>query len=366
VILGNISFAKMFMKPEDRGTARLIEAENACMRGKDLTYQLLAFARGGDIMRRTIDTGSFVRQTVESCLSKSEVQCVFSLPDDVGFVAIDDRLIGQVVERIVGNALEAMDGKGTIVVGVENIIIDSPGQMGLKPGDYVKVFVQDEGRGIPKDDLPRIFDPYFTKKQMGHQKGTGLGLSICYSIVKEHDGVITVESEESKGTRFSIFLPAAHSEEVHFEEPSAAASVSTGKGKLLFMDDDEAVRDVVVKILRHLGYEVEYAQEGSEAVDLYTSAAMEGSGFDLVITDLTVKDGMGGKELVEHLRRIDPHVKAVISSGYSDDPVLHDFREYGFIGVVAKPYKIEELCAVIASILEQEEVDELSVTDGLA
>jgi PAS domain S-box-containing protein len=367
VILGNISFAKMFMKPEDRGVARLIEAENACMRGKDLTYQLLAFARGGEPSRNITDVGLFLKDTVESCLSESAVAGVFSLPEEISPVTIDEKLIGQVIERIVGNAVEAMDGKGTLVVGTENITIGLFSQISLKPGEYVRLSIRDEGRGIPEDDLPRIFDPYFTKKEMGYQKGTGLGLSICYSIVKEHEGLITVESEEGKGTCFTIYLPAAQvDEDAQYDEtPSVIAAPSAGKGKLLFMDDDEAVCDVVVEILCHLGYDTEYARDGSDAIDLYTKAMNAKVGFDVVVADLTVRDGMGGKELVENLRRIDPNVKAVISSGYSDDPVLNDFKKYGFIGVVAKPYKIEELCSVIDSIIRQDISEELEVIDGL-
>jgi CheY-like chemotaxis protein len=246
-----------------------------------------------------------------------------------------------------------MEKGGTLKVGAENVVVGAGSGIALKQGNYVRLFVQDEGPGIAEADLKRIFDPYFTKKQMGFQKGTGLGLSICYAVVKDHGGLITVDSQVGEGTLFHIYLPAAEPNEIVPEKPRATgARVTTGKGRLLFMDDDEGVRDVMVEILVHLGYDVQYAKDGAEAIRLYTDAAKEGRPIDVVIADLTVRDGMGGKELIRELHRLDPEVRAVISSGYSNDPVLYDFREHGFLGVVAKPYKIEELCAVLDEVLQ--------------
>ena len=254
---------------------------------------------------------------------------------------------------MLGNAQEAMEKEGVLRVEAENVVVGLNSGLALKQGNYVRLSVQDEGPGIDEQDLLRIFDPYFTKKQMGHQKGTGLGLSICYAVVKDHGGLISVDSEPGKGTAFYIYLPADGGVE-HLPETTALTSpkVTPGKGRLLFMDDDEGVREVIVEILLHLGYDVEYAKDGAEAIRCYSGAAEQGKPIDVVIADLTIRDGMGGKELIRQLQKLDPAVKAIISSGYSNDPVLYDFRQHGFLGVVAKPYKVEELCAVLESVME--------------
>ncbi|OPY69524.1 MAG: Blue-light-activated protein [Syntrophorhabdaceae bacterium PtaU1.Bin034] len=356
VVLGNISFAKMFIRPEEKVFDRLSEAEKACLRGKDLTYQLLAFARGGEPLRTVSHIGRLIEDSTRSCLTESKVDAVFSFHEDLLPVKIDEEQMRQVILRMVDNADEAMEGKGILRIGAENTTIDPGSPLTVKPGEYVHIFIQDEGPGIAEEDLQRIFDPYFTKKQMGHQKGTGLGLSICYSIIKDHGGVITVESETGKGTTFHIYLPAV-TEEAHQEAADAAQSsgeIQTGrggKGKLLFMDDDEGVRDVIVEILIHLGYDVQFARDGLEAIEQYRAASKSGRPFDVVIADLTVPEGMGGKELIKQLHKIDPRVRAIISSGYSNDPVLDNFRKHGFQGVVAKPYKIEELCTILEEVM---------------
>jgi PAS domain S-box-containing protein len=359
VILGNISFAKMFIKPEDKSFVRLVEAENACLRGKDLTHQLLAFARGGEPLRRATDVAQLVNESVKSALAGTAVTGRLSFQDDLFPVRIDENQIRQVIERMVRNAVEAMENKGTLSVAAENITISPGNPIALGKGDYVKISVMDEGRGIPGGDLQKIFDPYFTKKEMGYEKGTGLGLSVSYSVVKDHGGLITVESEVGQGTRFHIYLPADREEdEARADRFEAVPAAATGRGKLLFMDDDESVRDVIVEILNHLGYDVQFAKDGKQAIEQYTEAAKRGEPFDVVVADLTIPDGMGGKELVRQLHEIDPAVKAVISSGYSTDPVLYDFKKHGFLGVVAKPYRIEELCAVVDAVMQVGQANE--------
>jgi CheY-like chemotaxis protein len=248
-----------------------------------------------------------------------------------------------------------MEGRGTITITAANVAIPPDSTLTLSSGGYVRISVQDRGPGIEQEDLAKIFDPYFTRKQMGYQKGTGLGLSICYAIIKDHGGLITVESEAGKGTIFHIYLPAAVEETAG---ESITEEVAQGRGRLLLMDDEEAVGDVIVQILTHLGYEVQFARDGLEAVQYYQAARGNGQPFDVVIADLTVPDGMGGKEMIAHLRAIDPDVKAIISSGYSNDPVLDNFREHGFLGVVAKPYKVEQLCAVLEGIIQGPATDD--------
>jgi PAS domain S-box-containing protein len=354
VVLGNISFARMFMNPADKAAVRLTEAENACMRGKDLTYQLLAFARGGGPSRTSTDIVRLVNDCAKEYVTEPKIELRLSLPDDLFPLKIDEGQIRQVMARMLSNAQEAMEKGGVLEVGAENVVVGAGSGLALKQGNYVRLFVKDQGPGIEQADLERIFDPYFTKKQMGYQKGTGLGLSICYAVVKDHGGLITVDSKPGKGTLFHIYLPSDGREATVAERPVVKGTVTTArKGRLLFMDDDDGVRDVIVEILIHLGYDVTYAKDGEEAISHYTRAAEEGKGFDVVIADLTVQDGMGGLELVEQLHRLDPGVRAIISSGYSNDPALYDFRQHGFLGVVAKPYKIEELCDVLDAVMQE-------------
>ena len=213
VVLGNISFAKMFMSPDDKLANRLVDAENACMRGKDLTYQLLAFARGGGPMRKATDLAALVRESAIAAVTEPEISLSFSFPDDLFPLTVDEKQIRQVIEKMVSNAQEAMEEGGTLWISAENVAIGPASGLTLRQGDYVRISVRDEGPGIAPDDLQRVFDPYFTKKQMGNEKGTGLGLSICYSIIKDHGGLITVDSEAGEGTLFHIYLPSAVEEE---------------------------------------------------------------------------------------------------------------------------------------------------------
>jgi PAS domain S-box-containing protein len=362
VILGNISFGKMFLtENEGKVSDRLTEAEKACMRGKELTYQLLAFARGGEPLRRTMAAAELIEDSVRSCLNGSDVEVSFSLPEDLPLLKVDEEQMRQVIQRIVKNADEAMGNKGVLEVGAENMTLGPANPLALKPGTYVLISLRDEGPGIAGPDLQRIFDPYFTRKDLGQEKGTGLGLSICYSIVKDHGGSITVESEAGEGSLFRIYLPAADPEGSLQQAgaPASAPAPTNGegdgrKGRLLFMDDDRGVRDVMVEMLMHLGYHVRFAGDGLEAIEQYQEAASAGLPFDVVIADLTVPDGMGGKELIKELKSIDPTVRAVISSGYSNDSVFRDFEEHGFQGCVVKPYKIEELCSVLDRVMRGE------------
>ncbi len=304
VILGNISFGKMFLKKkENKVFDRLIEAEKACMRGKELTYQLLAFARGGEPLRRTMAAAELIEDSVRSCLDGSEVSVSFSFPGDLPLLKVDEGQMRQVIQKIVKNADEAMGNKGVLQVEAAHITLGPGNPLALKPGSYVCISLRDEGPGIAGSDLQRIFDPYFTKKDLGNEKGTGLGLSICYSIVKDHGGSITVESEQGLGSLFRIYLPAAEPEGEPLPgvpataiSPVPTAEEAEGrKGRLLFMDDDRGVCDVMVEILVHLGYHVTFAGEGLEAIEHYKEALRTGRPFDVVIADLTVPSGMGGK-----------------------------------------------------------------------
>jgi PAS domain S-box-containing protein len=345
-ITGNISLAMRDVKPADAIFRRLADAESACMRAKDLTYQLLTFSKGGAPVKKTVSISEIIEDSARLALAGSNVRCTISMPDDLLPADVDEGQISQVINNLLINAVEAMPGGGVITVRAENLTAGKGDALPLAYGRYIKISIQDQGTGIPPGHLQKIFDPYFTTKQ----KGSGLGLAICYSIVKKHDGHISVESVLGSGTTFSIYLPAS-SNEIPRKKDSREEPIR-GAGKILVMDDEAIVRDVTGQILKHLGYDVEFAGDGSEAIELYRKAKESGKPFDLVIMDLTVPGGMGGKEAIRRLIEIDPDVRAIVSSGYADNLVMSDFRQYGFKGVVAKPYKIQQLALVLQNVLK--------------
>jgi PAS domain S-box-containing protein len=349
VILGNISLAKMYVKPdEEKLQKRFSDAEQAILRAKDLTQQLLTFSRGGSPVKKTSAIQSVLKASCRFAVTGSNIQCEFDLPSDLLPVDIDAGQINQVIHNIVVNAQQAMPNGGTIHIAAENIVSsEKMAKQGLvmNPGEYVRIVIQDNGVGIPVENIGKIFDPYFTTKE----QGSGLGLATSHSIIKKHGGYISVESLQGKGTVFSIYLPASS----RSKEPKQLNGklTSQGKGKILVMDDENMILEITGELLQNLGYHVEFAKNGSEAIDLYRSAQDLGKPFDAVILDLTVPGGMGGKETISKLLAIDPKTKAIVSSGYSNDPILAEFGKYGFRGVIIKPYHLTELSQTLQNVL---------------
>lgn len=336
-ILGNISLAKMYSKPGDRISIVLTEAENAFWRARDLTQQLLTFSKGGAPIKKTASVAELLRDTCSFVLSGSNIRCRFEIAPELWPAEFDAGQISQVVNNLLINAQQAMPQGGVITIRAENFTVNKKSALPLAKGRYVKIAIEDQGIGIPEEHLHRVFDPYFTTKQTG----SGLGLATSYSIMKRHDGYIDVQSQVGKGTVFTLYLPASRAA----IEPASfhAETEPGGHGRILFMDDEETVRRVGGEILVRLGYEVEYATEGTEMLERYAAAQDEGRPFDAVIMDLTIPGGMGGKEAVGKLLELDPNAVAVVSSGYFNDPVMADYARYGFRGVIAKPYKVKEL-----------------------
>ncbi len=337
-ILGNISLIKTYGNPDDKTYKRLTEAEKACMRASDLTGQLLTFSKGGAPVKRLMSSlGELIRDTASFAVSGSNVRCDFYLESGLWPVEVDEAQISQVINNLVINAQQAMPEGGAITIRVENETRSDEGFPTSDDRRYVVITVKDEGIGIPKDYLTKIFDPYFTTKQ----KGSGLGLATVYSIIKNHDGFIKVESELEKGAEFKIYLPASD------EQPTLGRDISQEVvdigGKILVMDDEEGIRVALGEMLNHLGYEVDFAIEGTQAVEKYIKARNSGRVYDLLIMDLNVSVGLGGREAMSRIIEIDPNVKALVSSGYSNDPVMSDHKKYGFTGIINKPYKMEEL-----------------------
>jgi PAS domain S-box-containing protein len=345
VILGNLSLAKMYTRKDEKVSRHLQEIESAIRQTRSLSEQFLTFAKGGKPLTSAVSLHSLIEEASAFALSESKVYYEFSFTEDLPPVEIDSGQITQVIRNLLINADQSMQEGGTIRVRGEMLAVsDKDGTLPLQPGDYVALTITDEGAGILKQDLPKIFDPYFSTKE----QGSGLGLTVCYSIVKKHGGHISVKSVEGEGTSFTVYLPVSSGKT---ESDVTDDTLFLGKGKVLFMDDEGSVRQTASEMLTFLGYDMEFAGDGAEAVRLYKEAFCSGSPFDAVITDLTVCGGMGGKKAVHELLKIDPDVKAIVSSGYSNDALLSDYKKYGFYGVIAKPYRLQELGEVLSRVI---------------
>jgi len=343
-IIGNISLAQTYLDPDDRVFLLLNQALTASKTAKDLTQKLITFSKGGSPDKKIAEVAKLVKNATEFTLSGSNLKCDFNFPDNLWPVEVDNRQIGQAIHNLVLNAREAMPEGGLLAVNAENVTNDDD-LSNLRKGKYVKISITDQGKGIAQKNLDKIFNPYFSTKQIGDKKGTGLGLSICHSIIRKHGGNVTVESKLHQGTTFHIYLPSANGKSAN----QTAANTTEqeipifGEGRILVMDDEAMIRKLAGELLSYLGYEVDFALDGTEAVKRYKQALNSKKPFDAVILDLTVKGGMGGKEAVRELVKIDPQVVAVVSSGYCNDPGITDFGQYGFSGVVTKPYTMSEL-----------------------
>ncbi len=345
-MLGNISLAKLNARSGDGIYQPLEQAERASERAQALTRQLLTFSRGGSPIRKTLSIGQLVKEAVTFSLRGSRTRSEFIIPDDLRPVDGDEGQLGQVFDNLAINADQAMPAGGTLRVVCSNCLLPESAALPFAPGAYVKVTFIDQGIGIPADHFEKIFDPYFTTKQ----KGSGLGLATSYSIIKRHDGHITVESEPGAGASFNIYLPL--SEQEVRQEPEEPRVVGKGHGSILLMDDEEMILEVAATMLGKMGYQVVCAPDGATALALYAAAHREGRTFDAVILDLTVQGGMGGSEALRRILEIDPNARAIVSSGYSNDPVMADYRAYGFRGVISKPYKIQTLNETLRACLE--------------
>ncbi len=341
-IVGNISLAQLDERTASQRST-LAEAERACLRAKGLTHQLLTFAKGGSPLKKLIFLHEIIREAAGFAVCGSNVRCEFSLPDDLWAVDADENQLVQVINNLVLNAVQAMPDGGFVDVVAANVPNDPDADTGRS---RVRIQVRDHGVGIPEAHLSKIFDPYFTTKSLG----SGLGLATVYSIVANHGGDISVESRPGHGTTMTVLLPAVPD----VTRPGRAddhAGLIRGKGRVLVMDDEEAVRDVARAMLSRLGFRVEVAADGKAAVTTYALALETGDRYDAVIMDLTVPGGMGGKEAIKALRNIDANVRAIVSSGYADDPVMSRFEEYGFSGVVPKPFTIADLGRQIQRVM---------------
>ncbi len=317
---------------------------------KDLTQQLLTFARGGSPVKATASLSELVQRMVKFTMRGSKSRCELVLADDLHPVDIDQAQMGQVIGNLLMNADQAMAEGGVIHVAAENISVTDHGEVDLPPGGYVRISVVDQGVGIATDALARVFEPYYTTKKLG----TGLGLAAAYSIVKHHGGVLTVSSVQGQGATFRIYLPVS-SQPLALDAAMPVGELPRCKpARILLMDDEPVLRVVVGRMLTHMGHDVVSVADGSAAVDAYAAAFGSKYPFALCVFDLTVPGGMGGAEAMAKIHELDPHAKGLVSSGYSESEVFARFADHGFSGVLKKPYKIGQLAVMLAKLLPVE------------
>jgi PAS domain S-box-containing protein len=348
-IIGNIDIGKKFSTPDSDVYKSLVRTEKASARAKELTQQLLTFSKGGAPVKKLAVIGDLIRDTADFGTRGSAVRCEFSLPEDLWDAEIDEGQISQVISNLVINAVQAMPRGGTIHISGRNVQAGPGELLDLKPGNYVSISVQDTGRGIPQEHIGRIFEPYFSTKE----GGSGLGLATTYSIIKKHAGAIDVESTVGTGSTFTIFLPASPEHAGPAVRPSGATGDKQRAGRVLLMDDDEIVRETAGIMLDLLGYSVDFAADGNAAVEMYRTARSSKAPYDVVIMDLTIPGGKGGKDAIRDLLEIDPDAKAIVSSGYSNDAVMSNYSWYGFAGIIIKPYTMDELSEELQRIMRK-------------
>ncbi|MBI2353900.1 MAG: PAS domain-containing protein [Deltaproteobacteria bacterium] len=340
-ILGNVSLAKMRLPVGEKPHKYLENAEKASMRARELTQQLLTFAKGGAPLRKPISIAQILTDSSALVLRGSNVRCNLEVASDLWPVEADEGQMSQVFNNLIINADQAMSYGGVVTVRAANVF----GAIEGKESRCVRISIEDNGVGIPEENLHRIFDPYFTTKP----QGSGLGLATVYSIIRRHEGEITVHSKPGEGTSFIIHLPATVAEPP--QQPLPLQGPRRGSGRVLVMDDEEIIRNVAAEILLTLGYEPVLCGDGNEALELYRWEAEKGTPFAAVIMDLTIPGGMGGREAAGKLTAMDPAARVIVSSGYSNDPIMGSFREYGFHGAVIKPYHARDLGAALAEVL---------------
>ncbi len=346
-IVGNVSLAKFKMAPDSEEFELLTEVEKTSMEAKQLTQQLLAFSKGGAPIKKVMKVGPLIKESVDFVSRGSNIVCSYKVGPELWTAEIDGGQIRQVFHNLTINAIQAMPKGGHLTVTAKNILVQKEHNLPIPEGMYLLISFQDEGVGIPEENLPKIFSPFFTTKTMGN----GLGLAGSYSIIKKHGGHMTLSSQVDVGTTFDIYLPATSQE----TEPDIPMSLDIvqGHGRVLVLDDESVVRSMFGQFLFRFGFEVVLTTSGEEAIEKFREAKTQGQLFLLVILDLTVRGGMGGKDTLRELQKIDPRVKAIVTSGYSNDPVMSQYEKYGFKGMLTKPFNFDELNIVIKQVLAQ-------------
>lgn len=344
-IVGNISIVKHKMPESSELYHHIRDAENASFKAKELTGQLLTFAKGGAPVKKVTSLAAILKDTATFILRGSGIQCHFHIDDSVYLAEVDEGQIAQVIQNLVINAREAMEDHGELHITAKNIDDNDPVHAIIGNDRYIKITIQDNGPGIQSEHIEKIFDPYFTTKP----HGSGLGLTVVYSIIKQHGGYIFVDSKPGAGTQFDIYLKATKK---HIEMIAGDSNSITinGKGKVLVLEDDENIQFILRTMLEELGYEVDIATDGDQAFNKYLLSKESGQDYSFAIMDLTIPGKKGGKDTITQIRKIDYDFKVIVSSGYSNDPVMSNYQDYGFNGILPKPYRFEDLKQIIAAI----------------
>jgi PAS domain S-box-containing protein len=345
-IMGNLSFLQVLLESDHKARKPLADAEKAARRAAELAQQLLTFARGGAPNKKVVALQRPVRDAVSLMLRGSNVRPIVEISDSLHAIRADEGQICQVLNNLIINATQAMPGGGTLKITAKNETLPEGNSLGLVAGTYVKLQLTDEGCGISQDNLTKIFDPYFSTKATG----TGLGLATAYSIILRHKGQIKVHSAIGVGTTFTVYLPSLGelSGEV---APVVQDNIRTHQGgAVLVMDDERMIREIAAAMLGHLGYEVTTCTRGEEAIELYGASLQAKKPYLAVIMDLTIPGGLGGKQTAEQILALEPSAHLIVSSGYSNDPIMADYQKFGFRGAIAKPYNIDEFAKVMAAV----------------
>ncbi len=353
-ILGNVNLLQLSKNLSNEDKDYLSEIEKASIRAKDLTHQLLTFSKGGTPIKKPSNIINLVQESIS--LVKPGQNCEFNLEisTDETFAEVDSGQIIQVFNNILINAVQAMPNGGTVNISIQDVHPKDLKYTSLSKKDYMVISIEDTGKGIPKNDREKVFTPYYTTKE----GGSGLGLAVAYSIVKKHKGLLSFQSEVDKGTTFNIILPKIHPKKIKRNCADSRQQKNTHfSGNILIMDDEQSVRMTLGRMLEKLGFKVDKTENGEQAVKYYKTNLQEGNPYHLIILDITVPNGLGGKETLQILRNIDPEVKAIVSSGYSNNPVMSHASDYGFQEVLLKPYTMSKLKGCIENVFDCNQID---------
>jgi CheY-like chemotaxis protein len=351
-LLLNLDFVSLCDSTTIEQEDHLQQARQAVHAARALTQQLIAFADGGTPARRVTNLRNVLEQSMELALKGSSIRGECRLAPDLWSAEVDEDQIGQVIRSLILNAREATPAGGTIWLEAENVVQAAVGSPDAAAGDYLRIKITDTGSGIPADILPKVFDPYFSTKQRGSQKGMGLGLTICRMVIQKHGGTISLQSRPEGGTLVVCQLPAQRN---GVDQPAQVSSASSGpSGRVLVMDDEVVFLEILNRTLGKMGYEVSLAADGERALELYDQAQKEPRPFDVVLLDLTVRGGMGGAETIKRLRERNANVRAVLMTGYSNEPHFREFARHGFKAAMAKPFSANVLRAALDEVMRSE------------